>query len=39
LTNFLDSGPPHIFVGFDSMNNIKPDRLTDIVWQALELTG
>ena len=39
LTDFLDSGPPPIFVGFGSMNNIDPKRLTDIVLRALELTG
>jgi sterol 3beta-glucosyltransferase len=39
LTDFLDSGPPPIFIGFGSMNNIDPERLTDIVLRALELTG
>jgi hypothetical protein len=39
LTNFLDSGPSPRFFGFGSVNNIKANRLTDIVSQALELTG
>src|SRR3712207_6455783 len=39
LTDFLESGPPPVFVGFGSMNNIGSERLTDIVIQALELTG
>jgi len=39
LTDFLDSGPPPIFIGFGSMNNISAKRLTDIVLQALKLTG
>jgi sterol 3beta-glucosyltransferase len=39
LADFLDSGPPPVFVGFGSMNNIGPERLTAIVLQALERTG
>jgi sterol 3beta-glucosyltransferase len=39
LTDFLDSGPPPVFVGFGSMNNTDPERLTDIVLRALERTG
>jgi sterol 3beta-glucosyltransferase len=39
LTDFLDSGPPPVFVSFGSMNNIDAERLTDIVLRALELTG
>jgi sterol 3beta-glucosyltransferase len=39
LTDFLDSGPPPLFVGFGSMNNIDPEKLTKIVLSALELTG
>jgi len=39
LTDFLDSGPPPVFVGFGSMNNIDPEKLTDIVLRALKLTG
>jgi sterol 3beta-glucosyltransferase len=39
LTDFLDSGSPPVFVGFGSMNNTDPERLTDIVLRALERTG
>jgi sterol 3beta-glucosyltransferase len=39
LSDFLDSGPTPVFVGFGSMNNIAARMLTDIVLQALELTG
>jgi sterol 3beta-glucosyltransferase len=39
LTDFLNSGPPPVFVGFGSMNNTDPERLTDIVLRALERTG
>jgi len=39
LTDFLDSGPPPVFVGFGSMNTITPEKLTDIVLRALKLTG
>jgi sterol 3beta-glucosyltransferase len=39
LTTFLESGPPPVFIGFGSMNNIAARRLTDIVLQALELAG
>jgi sterol 3beta-glucosyltransferase len=39
LTDFLNSGPPPVFVGLGSMNNTDPERLTDIVLRALERTG
>jgi sterol 3beta-glucosyltransferase len=39
LTDFLDSGPPPVFVGFGSMNNINSEELTGIVLRALKLTG
>ncbi len=39
LTDFLNSGPPPMFVGFGSMNNTDPEKLTDIVLRALERTG
>jgi sterol 3beta-glucosyltransferase len=39
LTDFLYAGPPPVFIGFGSMNNIAAERLTGIVLQALELTG
>jgi len=38
LTDFLASGPPPVFIGFGSMNNIAAERLTGTVLQALELT-
>jgi sterol 3beta-glucosyltransferase len=39
LADFLEAGPPPVFIGFGSMNNIAARKLTDIVLQALELTG
>ena len=39
LTDFLDSGPPPVFVSFGSMNNTDSKELTDIVLRALERTG
>jgi sterol 3beta-glucosyltransferase len=39
LTDFLDAGPPSVFVGFGSMNDTDPEELTDIVLRALERTG
>ncbi|MDQ3795979.1 MAG: hypothetical protein M3316_10005 [Actinomycetota bacterium] len=39
LTNFLDSGPPPVYVGFGSMSNVGAERLTDIVPRALERAG
>jgi sterol 3beta-glucosyltransferase len=39
LNDFLESGPPPVFVGFGSMNNIDAERLTEIVLRALERTG
>jgi UDP:flavonoid glycosyltransferase YjiC (YdhE family) len=39
LVDFLDSGPPPVYVGFGSMNKTDPEELTDIVVRALERTG
>ena len=38
LADFLDSGPPPVYVGFGSMNKTDPEELTDIVLRALERT-
>ena len=38
LADFLDSGPPPVYVGFGSMNKTDPEQLTDIVLRALERT-
>ena len=39
LVDFLDSGPPPVYVGFGSMNKTDPEELTDIVLRALEHAG
>jgi UDP:flavonoid glycosyltransferase YjiC (YdhE family) len=39
LVRFLESGPPPIYVGFGSMSDKDPERLTRLVLRALELTG
>jgi sterol 3beta-glucosyltransferase len=39
LTKFLTEGEPPIYVGFGSMPAVNPEKLTDIILQALEKTG
>jgi sterol 3beta-glucosyltransferase len=39
LLNFLDSGPPPIYIGFGSMSDDDPARTTRLVLRALELSG
>ena len=39
LVNFLQSGPPPVYIGFGSMVNSKPEETADLVLQALERTG
>ena len=39
LVNFLQSGPPPVYIGFGSMVNSKPEETTDLVLQALARTG
>jgi len=39
LVNFLQSGPPPIYIGFGSMVNSKPGETTEVILQALERTG
>jgi sterol 3beta-glucosyltransferase len=39
LIDFLQSGPPPVYVGFGSMSNCKPEEVTDIVLQALKRSG
>jgi sterol 3beta-glucosyltransferase len=39
LINFLQSGPPPIYIGFGSMPNSKPEETADLVLQALAQTG
>jgi len=39
LVNFLQSGPPPVYIGFGSMVNRKPEETTDLVLQALAQTG
>jgi UDP:flavonoid glycosyltransferase YjiC (YdhE family) len=39
LLAFLDAGPPPVYVGFGSMPDSDPDRLTKIVVEGLALAG
>ena len=36
LVDFLQSGPPPVYVGFGSMSNRNPEEVTEIVLKALE---
>lgn len=39
LVQFLESGPPPVYVGFGSLSNVDPEHLTRLVLRALELAG
>jgi len=39
LINFLESGPPPVYVGFGSMNAQDPARMTSLVVNALAISG
>jgi sterol 3beta-glucosyltransferase len=39
LVNFLQSGPPPVYIGFGSMIHSKPGETTDLVLQALARSG
>lgn len=39
LVNFLQAGPPPVYVGFGSMLSRKPEETADLVLKALALTG
>ncbi len=39
LVNFLQAGPPPLYIGFGSMSNRKPEETADLVLQALSNTG
>lgn len=39
LVHFLESGPPPVYVGFGSMSDRDPERVTQITLQALKKTG
>ena len=39
LVNFLQSGPPPVYIGFGSMVNSKPEETADLVLQTLARTG
>ena len=39
LLRFLESGSPPIYIGFGSMSDEDPERLTRLTLRALELTG
>jgi len=38
LLNFLDSGPPPVYIGFGSMTLIKPEKITEIFMKAMSVT-
>jgi UDP:flavonoid glycosyltransferase YjiC (YdhE family) len=38
LTEFLQAGPPPVYVGFGSMSNRKPEQTTELILQALART-
>lgn len=39
LLQFLESGPPPVYIGFGSVNSENPERLTRLALRALELSG
>jgi sterol 3beta-glucosyltransferase len=39
LLNFLESGPPPVYIGFGSMTHRKPGEVTELVLRALARTG
>ncbi len=39
LVEFINGGPPPVYVGFGSMANREPEPMTQLVLQALELSG
>lgn len=39
LSQFLEAGPPPIYIGFGSMVDAEAKKTTDIVMEALKLTG
>lgn len=39
LIDFLESGPPPVYIGFGSMNLINPEGITDMVLDVLQMTG
>ena len=39
LLNFLQAGPPPVYIGFGSMGSRKPAETTDLVLQALSKSG
>jgi len=38
LVEFIESGPPPIYIGFGSMSSRKPEETTDLMWRALAET-
>lgn len=38
LVDFLNSGPPPVFIGFGSMTDRKPEEVTELILQALALS-
>jgi UDP:flavonoid glycosyltransferase YjiC (YdhE family) len=39
LIDFLESGPPPVYVGFGSMSHIDPEGITNMILDVLQMTG
>jgi sterol 3beta-glucosyltransferase len=39
LARFLDDGPPPVYFGFGSMPGLNPEAVTEMILQALSMTG
>jgi UDP:flavonoid glycosyltransferase YjiC (YdhE family) len=39
LMDFLDAGPPPVYIGFGSISNRKPEETTDLIIKALKRIG
>jgi sterol 3beta-glucosyltransferase len=39
LQNFLQSGSPPVYIGFESMGSRNPEETADLILQAIALTG
>jgi sterol 3beta-glucosyltransferase len=39
LLQFLQNGPPPVYIGFGSVSNEHPERITRLILRALELSG
>lgn len=39
LASFLEAGPPPVYFGFGSMPGLNPERMAELITNALDLTG